>query len=67
MTRKQTRTIVANDQPPQVVSLTYRLDELGVSLRQEGVTLNEWMDRGREIRDALLKEKYGSGPKEECS
>lgn len=35
------------------------LDELGDELRARGVTLDELIESGRDIRAELLKEKYG--------
>jgi AbrB family looped-hinge helix DNA binding protein len=44
---------------PAEVILTEALDELGAALREKGVTLEEWIERGREIRGKLVEEMYG--------
>ena len=41
------------------VLLTESLDEIGEALRAEGITLEQWIERGREIRGKLLEEMYG--------
>ena len=41
------------------VVLTEALDEIGDALRSEGITLEQWIERGREIRGKLLEEMYG--------
>lgn len=33
--------------------------ELGDALKAEGMTLEEWIERGREIRGKIIEEKYG--------
>ena len=40
------------------VVLTEALDEMGKALKADGVTLEQWNKRGREIRDKLLEETY---------
>jgi bifunctional DNA-binding transcriptional regulator/antitoxin component of YhaV-PrlF toxin-antitoxin module len=40
------------------------LDELGEALRAKGITLEEWIESGREIRGQLIKAKYGLDPDE---
>lgn len=35
------------------------LDEIGNLLREKGVTLEEWLASGREIRRQLIAEEYG--------
>ena len=32
---------------------------MGKALKADGVTLKEWVERGREIREKLLEETYG--------
>ncbi|MBN1453703.1 MAG: AbrB/MazE/SpoVT family DNA-binding domain-containing protein [Anaerolineales bacterium] len=44
---------------PAEVLLTETLDEIGKALKEEGITLEEWIERGREIRGQLLEEMYG--------
>jgi AbrB family looped-hinge helix DNA binding protein len=44
---------------PAEVIITEALDELGKALKEEGITLEEWIERGREIRGQLLEEMYG--------
>lgn len=44
---------------PVEVLLTEALDEIGKALKEEGITLEEWIERGREIRGQLLEEMYG--------
>jgi AbrB family looped-hinge helix DNA binding protein len=44
---------------PAEVILTEALDELGAALKGKGVTLEEWIERGREIRGQIIEEKYG--------
>jgi len=44
---------------PAEVLLTEALDEIGRALKEEGITLEEWIERGREIRGKLLEEMYG--------
>ena len=36
------------------------LDRIGENLRQEGLTLEELIESGREIRAELIREQYGS-------
>ncbi len=38
------------------------LDEIGAALREQGVTLEQWMKDGRAIRRKLLKEMYDIDP-----
>lgn len=35
------------------------LEKMGEILREKGITLEEWMDSGREIRGQLIEEEYG--------
>ena len=44
---------------PAEVVLTEALDEMGKALKADGVTLEQWNKRGREIREKLLEEMYG--------
>ncbi len=47
---------------PQKVVAMRALDEIGRALREQGVTLDEWIESGREERDELLMELYGIAP-----
>ena len=44
---------------PRAVLTDKLLDEIGDDLRAKGVSLEDLMDSGRDIRDQLLKERYG--------
>jgi AbrB family looped-hinge helix DNA binding protein len=44
--------------PQQVVALK-ALDRVGELLRAEGVSLDEMIESGRDIRGELIKEEYG--------
>lgn len=44
---------------PRVELVNQLLDQLGDGLRDRGVTLDELMESGREIRGEMLKEDYG--------
>ena len=44
---------------PREALLNKLLDEIGDDLRERGITLEELMESGREIRGQLLKEHYG--------
>lgn len=46
----------------QEVLATAALDRIGEALRERGVTLEELIESGREIRGALIKEHYGIDP-----
>jgi AbrB family looped-hinge helix DNA binding protein len=46
---------------PRAAKAIKALDEMGAILREQGVTLEEWMESGREIRAELWQEWYGSG------
>ncbi|MGH2557933.1 MAG: AbrB/MazE/SpoVT family DNA-binding domain-containing protein [Thermomicrobiales bacterium] len=50
---------------PRVVAVERALDELGEAIREAGVTLEELIESGREIRGDLLREMYGIEPTEE--
>jgi AbrB family looped-hinge helix DNA binding protein len=47
---------------PEAIAALEDLDQIGDALRASGVTLEEWIESGREIRAALYREKYGSEP-----
>jgi AbrB family looped-hinge helix DNA binding protein len=44
---------------PAEVIVSEALDEIGEALKAEGVTLDKWIEKGREFRTKLLIEKYG--------
>lgn len=44
---------------PQAVLALKALDEMGAILRAKGVTLDDWMESGRAIREELVREQYG--------
>ena len=44
---------------PAELIVTEALDEIGNALRDKGVSLEELIERGREIRGKLIEEKYG--------
>ena len=44
---------------PQEVIANKLLDEIGQALKEQGVTLDDWIESGREIRGQLVEEKYG--------
>ena len=44
---------------PRVALAMKALDEIGEALKAKGITLEELMENGREIRGEILKEKYG--------
>ncbi|HZU04343.1 MAG TPA: AbrB/MazE/SpoVT family DNA-binding domain-containing protein [Chloroflexota bacterium] len=47
---------------PQEVVAMKALDRIGAVLREKGLTLEELIESGREIRGDLLKEKYAIEP-----
>lgn len=44
---------------PQEVVAMNALDQIGRALRERGITLEELMESGREIRGQLIEEEYG--------
>lgn len=50
---------------PREAEVMKLLDELGEALREKGITLEELMESGREIRSDLLKTMYGLEPDNE--
>jgi AbrB family looped-hinge helix DNA binding protein len=44
---------------PQKVVALQALDRIGEILREQGLTLEELMDSGAEIREELVREDYG--------
>ena len=49
---------------PQEVIASEALDQVGRILREKGLTLEELMESGREIRGKLVEEEYGSEAEE---
>ncbi|HKP51923.1 MAG TPA: AbrB/MazE/SpoVT family DNA-binding domain-containing protein [Chloroflexia bacterium] len=47
---------------PREVVVMRALDQIGAMLREKGITLEEMMESGREIRGQIVKEKYGLDP-----
>jgi len=45
---------------PEKTVVNKALDRIGEILRQEGLTLEELIESGREIRAELIREQYGS-------
>lgn len=52
---------------PQHVIAMKALDRIGQVLREKGLTLEELIASGREIRGQMVKEKYGVEPDDEDS
>jgi len=44
--------------PQEVVAMS-ALDQIGRALRERGITLEELIESGREIRGQLIEEEYG--------
>jgi antitoxin PrlF len=44
---------------PRAVLAMDALDRIGEALKKQGVTLEELMESGREIREQMVAEKYG--------
>jgi AbrB family looped-hinge helix DNA binding protein len=49
---------------PQEVIATQALDRIGQALKAQGVTLEDLIESGRELRGELIEEQYGLGTKE---
>lgn len=47
---------------PQEVVAMAALDRIGAELKKKGLTLEELIESGREIRGEIMKEKYGITP-----
>lgn len=43
---------------PAEVVVTDALDEIGRALKEKGISLDEMLDKGREIRGELVEEEY---------
>jgi AbrB family looped-hinge helix DNA binding protein len=46
---------------PQELVAARALDRIGAALKEQGLSLEELIDSGREERGALIKERYGLG------
>jgi hypothetical protein len=44
---------------PKEVVATKALNQIGAILREQGVSLKELIEAGRDVRDELLRELYG--------
>lgn len=44
---------------PAEVVFSEALEEIGAALKADGITLEELIERGREIRGKIAEEKYG--------
>ncbi|MFH1906997.1 MAG: AbrB/MazE/SpoVT family DNA-binding domain-containing protein [Chloroflexota bacterium] len=44
---------------PAEVIFSEALEEIGAALKEDGITLEELIERGREIRGKIAEEKYG--------
>ena len=51
---------------PQEVLAMKALDRVGQALRERGLSLEELIESGREIRGEIIKAKYGPSPDEEA-
>ena len=47
---------------PQEVVASKALDEIGAILREQGLSLEELIEAGRDGRDELVRERYGIEP-----
>jgi len=52
---------------PAEVIVSAALDEIGQALKEEGISLEDLMERGREIRGELIDEVYGLSDKNHTS
>lgn len=56
-------TIVETDKGlvvlPRVATAMALLDQIGTDLKAKGITLDDLLESGREIRGNILREKYG--------
>lgn len=46
---------------PREAQVMQLLDEIGEALREKGISLDELIESGREIREELYQEKYAKG------
>ena len=44
---------------PRIELVTQLLDQIGTDLKAKGITLEDLMEQGREIRGDILREEYG--------
>jgi antitoxin PrlF len=44
---------------PAEIVVTEALDEIGRTLKERGISLDDLMERGREIRSEMIEEEYG--------
>ncbi len=49
---------------PQEILAVRALDRIGQALKKRGLSLDELIESGREIRGRMVKEKYGIDPDE---
>ena len=49
---------------PQEVIAMKALDRLGRIIKEQGLTLEEFIESGRDIRGQMMKERYGIDPDE---
>jgi AbrB family looped-hinge helix DNA binding protein len=47
---------------PQAAVAKRALEQIGRALREQGISLDEMIESGREIRGELIKELYGLNP-----
>lgn len=56
--------VIKDDQSVEVRTIEAEtiaaLDQIGVELRESGLTLGQWLKDGREIRKRLYTQRYGS-------
>ena len=45
---------------PAEVIVSEALDEIGKTLKEKGISLEELLERGREIRGEIIEEEYGA-------
>lgn len=50
---------------PQQVMAMRLMDEISEALKEKGITLEELMESGREIREELIKARYGIDTKDD--
>ena len=50
---------------PREVLAMDALDRIGEALREQGITLEELIESGREFRGQIFEEEYGLGTQEE--
>ena len=50
---------------PTEVIVSDALDDIGRALRAKGITLDELIEQGRQIRESLIEEEYGLKSKDD--